>query len=152
MTPDDRLAISDALLRNAAALDGGDMAGYLASFLPHANYRLTALVPELDTINTWLDLDRPALERLVLSAGQHVWNTGQRRRILGQSRLWTDSHGIGAETGVAIYRTDEHGHTHLYAVGRYVDLWQGSGTGWYLADRECRLDSRQLSPPSALPL
>ncbi len=144
--------LNDAILDGARALDDGDHARFLAWFAPDGCYRLTAHVPELGTDNAWLDLDRAGLERLLQSAQRHVWPTGQRLHTIGSPHMQQDDSDILVTSSVLVHRTQHDGLTTLFAAGRYHDRWTRVNDQWLLRERDCRLDTRNLAPPSAIPL
>lgn len=145
-------AIGDAILDSGMALDEGDYERYLSWFAPDSTYRLTTYVPELAQDNNWLDLDYSNLERLLQSAPRHVWPTGQRLHTLGPPLMRASGATILATSSVLVHRTQTDGSTVLFAAGRYQDQWVRINDNWRLQERICRLDTRNLTPPSAIPL
>lgn len=151
MTPEHD-AVSRLIHRSGRLLDHGEFEKYVALYGEGGEYRLVAKAPEVVEEMTWVLLGRDELGALFASAPKHVWNTGQRTHLISVEAV--DVTGVAAQSlsGFCVFHTDGAGATQVYAVGRYEDRWQKSNDDWRLLKRIARLDTRILTPPSAIPL
>lgn len=133
-------------------LDYEDFENYAALFADGGEYRLVAKAPEVAQSMTWILLNRQELSDLLASAQKHVWNTGQRSHLITVEEVNVEGDTAHSWAGFSVFYTDCQGSTKLYAVGRYEDRWQKQTDDWRLLKRVTRLQTRVLSPPSAIPV
>ena len=133
-------------------LDEQDFANYAALFADGGEYRLVTKAPEVAQPMTWILLSRQELGDLLASAPQHVWNTGQRSHLISVEEVNVAGDSAHSWASFSVFRTDNEGTTKLYAVGRYEDRWQKAADEWRLLKRITRLQTRALSPASAIPI
>jgi 3-phenylpropionate/cinnamic acid dioxygenase small subunit len=152
MNSEQRAAITESLLASGRYLDQGDFASYLSLFTDDGEYQLVSKVPEIDDMTTWIDLDKTELQNLLDMAPRHLWNNGLRtHQISPPSFRFSESETHTVAT-VSVFRTCSEGTTSVYAVGHYHDCWTLESSGWRLKKRIMQLATRNLAPPSALPL
>lgn len=147
-----RQAVEAIIYEGVLALDERRFGAFLAGTTPDFRYRITAHSAELRKDMTWLEHDRKGLAALFeLLPKHHVSGAAWLRHAVLYSahREYDEVHTV---TSLAIHHTvvdtvDAHvegGSSRVFAVGRYHDrfrLWNGD---WLLAEREARLDTRQL--------
>jgi len=147
-----RVEVLRALVhRSARLLDDGAHDAWLALLAPDCAYRVETPAPETDGTNVWMALDRAELAGLFAEAPDHVWNIGQRSRLVAVDLIAPHAEGAATSATLAIFRTDEEGRSALQAVGRYDDVWRADGASFVLARRTVRLATRLLPQPSPLP-
>jgi len=152
-SPSLRSAIEPVVYSGVLQLDERRFDAWLEQTTPDFRYRITAYSHDLRKDMTWLEHDRNGLVALFELLPKHHVNGAAWLR---QAVLYTvepkgadEAHAV---TALSIYHTvidtvDAHvegGSSRLFAVGRYYDrfkLWNGQ---WLLAEREARLDTRQL--------
>ena len=152
MKADDRIQLNELIVFTGVCLDQENFEGYLSSFCDDAEYQVVSIVPEIAQTVAWLDLTKPALESLLMSADRHTWNTGLRTHHIAAATFSFEPTHADTVSSVSIFRTDAEGNTKLYAVGRYYDRWVRSADSWLLARRTLQLDTRVLAPPSGMPM
>lgn len=133
-------------------LDDEDYAGYAALYSERGQYRLQAALPELGKTATWALLGRADVVALLEAADRHVWNTGTRTHLVTVELVQAHAEGATARSTFCVFHTGEAGTTRVYAVGRYEDVWCREGGDWRLLHRVAQLATRELTPPSAVPL
>lgn len=149
---DQREALRRLISRSGRLLDEGDFGAYTGLFAPDGEYRLEAAGPEVAHAMTWVLLTRDELAALLDSAAKHVWNTGLRKHLIAVDDVELDGERAAASATFCVFRTDEAGATSVYAVGSYDDEWSLADGRWSLRRRVARVQTRSLTPPSAMPL
>jgi 3-phenylpropionate/cinnamic acid dioxygenase small subunit len=144
--------IRSLVSRAARALDAGAYERFVELFADDGRYRIEAMSAELGKPMTWLDLDRSELAALFKEYPDHVVDKATRLHL-----VTTDVIEIGGDAGTAlstfaVFRTDLHGASALYAVGRYEDAFVRAGQTWKLRSRTVRVETRQFPVPTPLPL
>ena len=148
-----RGAIEEVVYSGVLQLDERRFDAWLARTTPDFRYRITAHSPELRKDMTWLEHDRKGLEALFELLPKHHVNGAAwlRHAVLYTIERVSDDE-LRAVTSLSIYHTvidtvDAHvegGSSRLFAVGRYHDRFRLLNGDWLLAEREARLDTRQL--------
>jgi 3-phenylpropionate/cinnamic acid dioxygenase small subunit len=133
-------------------LDEEDFDHYAALFAENGEYRLETKAPQVAHPMTWVWLNRQELSDLLASAPKHVWNTGLRSHLISVEEVNVDGDCAHSWAAFSVFHTDDDGVTQLYAVGRYEDRWQKAHDDWRLLKRVTRLQTRVLSPASAIPV
>lgn len=149
---DQRQALRRLISRSGRLLDEGDFSGYAGLFAPDGEYRLEAAGPEVAQAMTWILLNRDELAALLGSAAKHVWNTGLRKHLIAVDDVELEGERAAASATFCVFRTDAAGATSVYAVGSYDDEWSFAEGHWCLRRRVARVQTRALTPPSAMPL
>lgn len=152
MSNEYRAEITESLLASGRHLDRGDFDAYLSLFAEQGEYRIVADVPEIAGQAVWMDLTKDELQGLLESSARHMWNSGVRTHHIGAPSFKPSAEEVETVAAVSVFRTCSSGTTTVYAVGQYEDCWVPSPQGWRLKRRELRLATRNLTPPSALPL
>jgi len=147
-----RQAVETIIYNGVLALDERRYEAFLADTTPDFRYRITAFSPEIRQAMTWLEHDRNGLNALFELLPKHHVNGAVWLRHAVLYSVHREYDEVRTVTSLAIHHTvidaaDAHvegGSSRIFAVGRYHDrfrLWNGN---WLLADREARLDTRQL--------
>lgn len=157
MNMEKKIRLIETLMASGLYLDQGDYEAYLSLFGDDGQYQVVADVPEVNGQATWMDLDKASLRQLLQEAPHHQWNTGIRSRQIAMPVFTGAAEdmlagGVATRAMVVVYRTGADGATKLYATGRYHDTWRETDAGWLLSRRVLHLDTRDLAPPSAIPL
>jgi|GEM_PF-3128808 len=147
-----RVNITERLLASGRYLDQGDFEAYLSLFDDDGEYLIVADVPEIAGHATWMDLTKAELQGLLESASRHMWNSGVRTHHIAAPCFTRTDNAIETVAAVSVFRTCSKGSTTVYAVGQYHDWWVLQGEAWLLKRRRLQLATRDLTPPSALPL
>ncbi len=133
-------------------LDQESFEDYTALYAEAGEYRLVTRAPEVAQTMTWILLNRQELGALLASAPKHVWNTGLRSHLISVEEVNVEGDAAYCTAGFCVFHTDSRGATQVYAVGRYEDRWRKETDDWKLLKRVARLQTRVLTPPSAIPL
>jgi len=150
MTESDR--IRALVSRTARFLDAAVYDQFLDLFTDDGRYRIEAMSAELGKQMTWMDLDRSELAALFNEYPDHVVDKATRLHLVTTDEVEiADDSGTALST-FAVFRTDQHGASALYAVGRYEDAFVRLGQTWKLRSRKVRVETRQFTVPTPLPL
>ena len=142
-----------ALISRAARyLDRGAYEQFLDLFTEHGRYCIEAVSAELGKQMTWMDLDRSELASLFKEYPDHVVDKATRLHLVATDEVEITEDSADAVSTFAVFRTDLHGASALYAVGHYEDAFVRQGQTWKLRSRKVRLESRQFTVPTPLPL
>jgi len=144
--------IRKRIYESGRLLDRAAFDDYIDLFLDDSSYRVEVQSPELQKGMTWVLLDKAQLSTLLRPAKLHMWDTGQRHHLINVETIDVEEGSALAESNFCVFRTDEEGATKIYAVGKYYDHWQMEGSQWRMSKRTVRLETRMLSPASAVPL
>lgn len=116
-------------------------------------YRITAYSPEIRKQMVWLEHDRAGLAALFELLPKHHVNHAVwlRHAVIYQTHQETEE-TVHAVTSLAVYHTQvdvgdahlEAGSSKLFLVGRYHDSLRRTEGRWLLAERQVRLETRQL--------
>ena len=138
--------------RTARFLDAAGYDQFLDLFTDDGRYRIEAMSAELGKQMTWMDLDRSELAALFKEYPDHVVDKATRLHLVTTDEVEiADDSGTALST-FAVFRTDQHGASALYAVGRYEDAFVRLGQTWKLRSRKVRVETRQFTVPTPLPL
>ena len=138
--------------RAARLLDAGQYDEFVAAFADDGRYCIEAASAELGKQMTWMDLDRSELAALFKEYPDHVHDKATRLHLVTTPEVEVaDDEGQALST-FAVFRTDLHGASALYAVGHYEDAFVLQGQAWKLKKRTVRLQTRQFTVPTPLPL
>jgi methanesulfonate monooxygenase subunit beta len=138
--------------RAARFLDAGEYDRFADLFSADGRYRIEAVSAELGKQMTWMDLDRAELAALFKEYPDHVVDKATRLHLVTTDEIDIAEDGCNALSTFAVFRTDLHGASALYAVGRYEDAFVREGQTWKLKNRKVRLETRQFTVPTPLPL
>lgn len=153
MTLDLRRVIEPVIYGGVLQLDERRYDAWLEQTTPDFRYRIKSFSAELRKDMTWLEHDRAGLAALFeLLPKHHVTGAQWLRQVVLYSVEREADESVRAVSSLAVFHTvidtvDAHvegGSSRLFAVGHYYDrlkLWNGR---WLLAEREARLDTRQL--------
>ena len=144
---------TEVTLRTARYLDNLDFDAFLALCTADLNYVVKVWSPDLRRDMIWFDHDRSSIEALFGSVHEHIVRPERTLRHLGQSIVDLEGADLASvDTSVAVFLTDTHGDSRLWAVGRYIDQVEKHGGAWLLARRVVRLETRNLGIGSHLPI
>jgi len=152
MNAEKKIQLSEVLVSTGHFLDAADYDSYLDLFCDDAEYQVVSYVPEIASEDVWMDYTKSELQHLLNEEPYHHWNTGQRTHFISTPLFENTTPEVSTLASVVIYRTDTDGRTDIYAVGQYKDNWIESKLGWRLKKRVLHLATRDLVPPSAIPL
>ena len=138
--------------RAARLLDAGGYDQFLELFTEDGRYRIDAASAELGKQMTWMDLDRSELAALFKEYPEHVVDKATRLHLVTTDEIEIAGNSATALSTFAVCRTDLRGASALYAVGRYDDVFVRQGQTWKLRSRKVRLETRQFTVPTPLPL
>lgn len=140
-----REAIEELIYRTCLALDARDYKGFLALCDAQFRYKISAYSHEIRKDMVWLDHDRGGMETLFANLPRH---NSDHSPITRHVTVYTVDIGEGeakAVSALQVFRTElDGGATELFAVGRFHDVVKLDGGGPRLAQREVRLETRQL--------
>jgi 3-phenylpropionate/cinnamic acid dioxygenase small subunit len=138
--------------RAARALDAGAYEQFLDLFTDDGRYRIEALSAELGKPMTWMDHDRSELASLFKEYPDHVVDKATRLHLVTTDEVELAGDSANALSTFAVFRTDLHGASALYAVGHYEDVFVRQEPTWKLKSRKVCLETRQFTVPTPLPL
>ena len=140
---------------SARCLDDRRYDDFLALLLPECEYRIEVRSPELAEPMVWMIMNREELGVRFESAASHEWQVYKAlelTRMVSVDVIEPDEPGARASSNLAVFATDEEGHSRVYAVGRYDDRWVQADDGFLLRERVVRLRTRILDTPTPMPL
>ena len=138
--------------RAARLLDAGAYDRFLDLFTEDGRYCIEAASAELGRQMTWMDLGRSELAALFEEYPDHVVDKATRLHLVTTDEVEIADDSGHALSTFAVFRTDLHGASALYAVGHYEDVFVRLGQTWKLRSRKVRLETRQFTVPTPLPL
>lgn len=145
-------SIRTLVSRGARFLDTGAYERFLGLFTDDGRYCIEAVSAELHRQMTWMDLDRSELSALFREYPDHVVDKATRLHLVTTDEVEIAGDSGNALSTFAVFRTDLHGASALYAVGHYEDVLVREGQMWKLKSRKVRLETRQFTVPTPLPL
>lgn len=148
----DKEAIRDLIQHAAARLDDEALEAWLDLFAAESEYELTTYGPEIRYSMTWWKSTRDELKSLLDEVHQHVRDPGRRRHVVSPVSIAVDGDQAAAMSHFAVFRTDQDGHSAVYAVGRYEDSLVKQGGRWLYRSHRAVLDTRMLDMFTHLPL
>ena len=138
--------------RAARTLDAGAYEQFLDLFTDDGRYRIEAVSAELGKPMIWMDHDRSELAALFKEYPDHVVDKATRLHLVTTDEVEIAGDSANALSTFAVFRTDLHGASALYAVGHYEDVFVRQGQTWKLKSRKVHLETRQFTVPTPLPL
>jgi methanesulfonate monooxygenase small subunit len=150
-----RSQIEELVYESCARLDEKDLEGFLGLCAAAFQYKVSAWAPEIRREMTWLDRGRGELEEFFRMLPKHNTDPNPLTRHAQVTRVRMDDSGRRAEvtSTFQVFRTRlDGGATELYAVGRYFDEVDCSGSAPKLVARHVRLDTRDLHWGTHLPV
>ncbi|HWN69708.1 MAG TPA: nuclear transport factor 2 family protein [Haliangium sp.] len=148
-----RAAIEDVIYAGCLHLDELRFDAWLELAAPELRYRITAYSPEIRKDMTWLEHDRSGLAALFELLPRHHVDHAQWLRHAVLYHVVQEAHDrVLAVTSLAVHHTAvdvgeahvEAGDTRIFVVGRYHDRLRLDRGRWLLAERNVRLETRQL--------
>ena len=145
--------ISRLIYKSCRALDSEDFDAYLALFSDDFEYRVSNYSREIRKEQEWMDVNREELKGLLANVPQHFRLLGTFLRHATIYDIERNGSGSAkAVTYVTIYYTTPEGATRVWAVGQYHDVIDISGETPLIADRELKLETRELGIGTHLPM
>jgi methanesulfonate monooxygenase small subunit len=148
-----RALAEEVIYAGVALLDDRQFDAWLEQTSRTFRYRIGAYSPEIRKEMIWLEHDREGLRALFALLGKHHVDHALWFRQAIVQRVSQDApNSLRVVTQLAIFHTTvdvgdthvESGSSRLFAVGRYHDQLVLEGGRWVLAERNVRLDTRQL--------
>src|SRR5206468_310612 len=149
-----RTAIEELVYRSCLTLDDKNFKGFLELCDADFHYRITTYSPEIRKDMIWLDHDRAGMSTLFNNLPRHNSDHSPLTRHATVYTVDLDPTGSKASvvSALQVYRTQlDGGATELYAVARVIDTVTLSGDKPKLAEREVRIETRQLGFGSHIP-
>ena len=135
-------AVERLVRRSCLLLDEERFDDYLDMCTPDFRYAIKTYSAEIRREMTWLSTTREQLADLFAGLTEHV-RSGD---VLHRQAVIEDLEIVGGEASarasVTVHRTDVHGRTWLFAVGRYHDRVRIDGNRPLLRERTVRLQTR----------
>lgn len=133
MTAEDRVAVFDLIARYAQCIDGGDLDGYVANFLPEGSIEwASGIAKGRDEIRKWVGG--------LMATGRIGSEPALTRHFVGLPYVTGNSGRCTARTYVIIFALDEAGKVQTPSVGSYTDDIVKTDDGWLFARRYIRSD------------
>ncbi len=145
--------IAKLIYRSCRVLDAEEFDKYLELFAEEFDYRVSNFSREMRKEQDWLDVNRTELTNLLANVPQHsrVLGTFMRHATIYDIER-NGSDNANTVTYVTIYYTTPEGATDVWAVGRYHDVIDISGDAPLIADRELKLETREIGIGTHLPM
>ena len=145
--------IKNLIYKSCRTLDAEDFDAYLDLYAEDFEYKVTNYAREIRKEQEWMDVNRPEMKGLLANVPLHF-------RLLGSFMRHATVYDIernGADTAkavtyVTIYYTTPEGATSVWAVGRYHDVIHISGQTPLIADRNLKLETREVGIGTHLPM
>ncbi|MCV0370193.1 aromatic-ring-hydroxylating dioxygenase subunit beta [Filomicrobium sp.] len=154
VTYDVEKAARELVSATCDAMDKEDYAAYLALCSPQYHYTINAYSPEIRRDMNWLDKDYEHLKTLLeLLPKQNRDRNPIKRHVNVREVNSAGKSEVIVRSDLQVYRVLlEGGEAQIFAVGKYFDRIDMSGSSPKLIDREVRLDSRSLGAGYHIPL
>lgn len=139
------MAIFELLATAANRVDAGDLDGWLACFADDSRYHILSrenhergfplMLFQCDNKNMMRDR--------VLSLRQaNVVNIHRDQHVVGLPQLFADAGGTWrAESGYAVYQTNQDGVSHLFSLGVYIDTIRIEDDRAFFLERKVIVDT-----------
>tara|TARA_A100001037_G_C15151291_1_gene639412 strand:- start:3200 stop:3658 length:459 start_codon:yes stop_codon:yes gene_type:complete len=145
--------IKNLIYKSCRLLDAEEFDDYLDLYTEDFEYKVTNYSPEIKSDQEWMDANRAELKGLLANVPLHF-------RLLGSFMRHATVYDIernGADTAnaltyVTIYYTTPEGATSVWAVGCYHDKIDVSGDTPLIADRNMKLETREVGIGTHLPM
>ena len=145
--------IKNLIYKSCKTLDAEEFDDYLDLYAEEFEYKVTNFSREIQKGQEWMDVNRSELKGLLGNVPLHF-------RLLGSFMRHATVYDIernGADTAhaltyVTIYYTTPEGATSVWAVGRYYDVIDVSGDVPLIADRNMKLETREVGIGTHLPM
>lgn len=136
----------------ADVLDQRRFAEWPELFVPEARYRVQAREnAERGLPLCLLNFESQAMMRdRIVGATQTIYHAPYyTRHVIGPARVTHDGAStpddpVRAEANYAVFRTKPGATSEVYQVGRYVDAFVITDSGWKLLERRCVYDSEMV--------
>lgn len=153
VSPGDWCSINQLLQLLNQYLDDENFPAWLDMFGSNGRYEISAYSHELRRMMTWLDNDVDEMRSLLDALPNHLRDPGYLTRVVSLRSVSATEDGFSSRATVQVYRTDVHGESRLFALGDYLDEWNGRLNGYpRLARRAVELKTRTLATGTHVPL
>ncbi len=145
--------ITRLIYRSCLRLDAEDFEAYLDLFAPEFEYRISNYSVEIRKDQRWMDVNQDEYKALLESIPLHSKPLGTFARhanVYDIERNGEDRAKV--TTFLTVYYTTPDGGTKVFAVGKYFDEVDISGDQPLIADREVRLETREVGIGSIVPM
>ena len=145
--------IKNLIYKSCKTLDAEEFDDYLDLYSEEFEYKVTNYSREIQKDQEWMDVNRSELKGLLGYVPLHFRLLGSFMRhatVYDIERNGADA--AHALTYVTIYYTTPEGATSVWAVGRYHDVIDVSGDAPLIADRELKLETREVGIGTHLPM
>lgn len=150
--PEEYERIRAAITRSVRFLDSGRYDEFVSLFARDGTYKMEAVSAEIGKAMTWMALGKDGLRTLFKEYPHHVRDKASRTHLVTPEEIQVDAATATALSTFAVFRTDLNGHSALYAVGAYEDDFVREEGDWKFRSRRVRLETRQFTTPTPLPL
>ena len=135
-------AIERLVRRSCLLLDEERFDDYLDLCTSDFRYAIKTYSTEIRRDMTWLSTTREQLADLFAGLSEHVRSSDVLHRQAAIEDLEIVGGEASARAAVTVHRTDVHGRTRLFAVGRYHDRVRIDGNRPLLRERTVHLQTR----------
>lgn len=145
--------IKNLIYKSCQLLDSEEFEEYLNLYTEYFEYKVTNYSPEIRKDQEWMDVNREELKGLLANVPLHFRLLGSFMRhatVYDIERNGDDK--VHALTYVTIYYTSAEGATNVWAIGRYHDVIDVSGATPLIADRNMKLETREVGIGTHLPM
>jgi 3-phenylpropionate/cinnamic acid dioxygenase small subunit len=125
---------------------------YVDLFEKGGTYILEAHSAEIGRNMVWLSLDQSGLTSLFEEWPSHVHDGSSRKHLIAVDEINFERSSATVHSTFVVFCTDQTGRTELYCIGTYEDQFSRAETGWKLAARRVKLETRVLSTPTPIPI
>jgi methanesulfonate monooxygenase small subunit len=146
-------AVKDVIYQSCLAMDDERFDEYLSLCTEDYQYKVTAYSPELRKDMIWLEQGRADLMAMFEMLPEHVKPEGRFTRHVQVYRVTPNGspNRLNVTSALTVYFTTDRGETKVFAIGRYNDVVDTTGTTPRLKAREVRLETRSLGTGSQIP-
>ena len=145
-------AVRKLIQTSAYLLDREEFAEWIDLYAEESEYELVSDSPEIRERVTWWKADRPELSRVLGQLREHVNDPARRLHTVVPVRIEVAGESATAVSHFAVFRTSPEGASHLYAVGRYEDVFVRRGERWFYAKHRAVMDTAMLDALTHVPI
>ncbi len=140
--------------RSCIFLDEERFDEYLALWAPAGRYRITSYSPDIRKELVLLDLGREDYGHLLSNIRNHERMLGRFSRHLTIQLVEHDEQAdeVRVASSVLVIHTNLEGVSHVFAAGKYLDIFDRGSDKPLIELREVRLATRQFGPGSHVPM
>ncbi len=156
MPPDLRQRLDDLQTDYVHVIDDDDLEAWPGFFVEDGSYKIVTRENHLAGLPMgvlYCDSRGMMSDRVLALRTANIYEPHTYCHHLSRSRYWDDGDGlVRGRTNFQVVRTMEHGQMDLFAVGKYLDVFDVAGDAPKFRERLVVIESRQIDVLLCFPL